>query len=580
MKKSLFNIICAVFGGLILTVGCILAERYHISTPSITSVILGYTLLCILGFIPKVRQQVCHYLCDYDWAEETQNAYFRIPDLYRRSFWIIFGFVNLAFLFHTINFMWGNQDWGAVRYDTNIKDGLTDGRFAAYWLQALLTDGKILPVLNNLWAFFGLSLGAVQLCHYWKLPQNCKTYVICGLFFAVTPYTLSWLYYTKNSIGNLWIPAIVLTALMLAENHTAYGIKLYINNLLSVLLIIIALGTNFASIEFILIALFGKMLIKVLFSDLELRVTFKRMFQNLINITTAMVIYGFIVMVLKSTNLTHAEIVPHISASLFTNMIAQFTTPLPFIDSCYLYLNLGLIIISVFTAILCAPTAKTSLRALFFLPLIGISTGITEIFTSTSAPTSVACASFYVLPLIYALSLTLILKLGGYYLKRIGYILAILLIFMSFVRLAYAQKVWKFGWDAETKLSERIISRLEKEPNFDIKHQYKLLQIGDKSLRAKYYLPQTGEQTEAALLTASYYPADNSKDAWNFYYQADFLEKNADKQQAYQHREIREYLLNQARAWPHQESIRIIGDYIIIVLDEGALAQIQKELAK
>lgn len=66
--------------------------------------------------------------------------------------------------------------------------------------------------------------------------------------------------------------------------------------------------------------------------------------------------------------------------------------------------------------------------------------------------------------------------------KRLGYALAVIVIFAGFVRVAYALKVWKFGWEAETKLAERIITRLEKLPEFNVNGHYKLLQIGEQSL--------------------------------------------------------------------------------------------------
>ena len=94
--------------------------------------------------------------------------------------------------------MWGSTDWSAVRTTIDPNESLADGRFSAFWLQQLLFNGKILPVINNFWAFLGLSLAGVFLAIYWNLPQKTSVIVLTGLLLSVNPYTLSWLYSAKT----------------------------------------------------------------------------------------------------------------------------------------------------------------------------------------------------------------------------------------------------------------------------------------------------------------------------------------------------------------------------------------------
>jgi hypothetical protein len=173
-----------------------------------------------------------------------------------------------------------------------------------------------------------------------------------------------------------------------------------------------------------------------------------------------------------------------------------------------------------------------------------------------------------------------LIKLDGEYLKRFAYTLAVLLIFMSFVRISYGLKVWKFGFDAETKLAERIITRMEKMDNFNIDKKYKLLQIGSKSLRHKYYIKKDGEQKSPELLDLAYYDEKISKDAYNFFYQADFLSKNVTIKEASQNEALKNFILKDARSWPDKNSIFIHDDYIVFVLDDKALYKAQQELSK
>ena len=116
-----------------------------------------------------------------------------------------------------------------------------------------------------------------------------------------------------------------------------------------------------------------------------------------------------------------------------------------------------------------------------------------------------------------------LIKLDSVYLKRFAYVLVCVLVFMGAVRIAYGLKVWKFGFDAETKLAERIITRMEKMDEFDIEKQYKLLQIGSQSLRKKYYIRKDKEQNSPELLDIAYYKEGIASGAYNFFYQADFL---------------------------------------------------------
>ena len=126
-------------------------------------------------------------------------------------------------------------------------------------------------------------------------------------------------------------------------------------------------------------------------------------------------------------------------------------------------------------------------------------------------------------------------------------------------------------------MAERIITRLEKMPEFNIDLKYKLLQVGEQSLRSKYYKKQPHEFYSGELLSRAYYPEGAAKEAYNFFYQADFLEED-DAGEALSVPEIRHYLLNKAQPWPYKESLFIFGQYIVIVLDDTALALLQKKL--
>ena len=586
MSRYLINLLCAVISGLIVFIAGMFATKAGMTVENgqLVFASIAVALICYVALMPVIFKKIKHICCDFDWAEEIVKLYQSIPGKYRQSFWILFGFINLAFLFHTMHFMWGNEDWGAIRSVVDHEEGIKTGAFSAYWLQELLFDGKILPVINNLWAFFGLSLAGVLLAIYWNLPQRSTPIVVTGLLCLITPYSLSVLYFAKTSLGVCWLPAIVLTALLIAEKRGQTEIRTYLYNIVSVLLFLVALGTYMPVINFIGVAIIGQIFLKTVYADIRIKDAAYRVLQGLANFMAALMIYFLILYMLKETGRLAPEnadsldlFVPLLKMPLWIKYaFLQFALSLPFMDVFYKIVYGALTLLGLFTLIFKAPNAMAAARGLILLPLLILASLLALIFCADPA-VHFARMTFFGLPFVYALMFLIIIRLGGVYLCRIGYVLAVVLIFMNFVRIAYAEKVWKFGWDAETKLAERIITRLEKMPEFDINRQYQLLQVGEKSLRAKYYMKTPYERDNGELLNRAYYPQGAAKEAYNFFYQTDFLSGDAESS-ALDDPQIKDYLLTKARAWPAKESLFIYGNYIVLVLDETALAQLRNSL--
>ena len=584
MIKYIFQFFCAVFCGLIFWVGGAFAQKLGWLAADVY--LIEYACLIALAvyvlLIPEVGRKIKHLFCDYDWADETVRLYKSVPSVNRKSFWVLFGFINLAFLFHTINFMWGNEDWGAVRSVVNPQEGIEQGAFSLYWWQELLFEGKILPVINNLTAFAGLSLAGVLLALYWKLPQRVLPIVVCGLIFAVTPYTLTVLYFAKTSLAVCLLPAMVLTALLLAEKKALSPVNAYFYNIVSILLLLWAFGTYMPMINLVFLLLLGKVLLKTVAGAESFRDSFQSIKQGVADFTAALMIYWLILLVLVEIGKLPAV---DFSWSLLADplvrlprvlgyALTQFLQPLPFMELGYKFLYLLGAVWALFVLIFKAPDAKASLRGIVLVPFLLLASVSALAFLHHPSE-HVVQMTFFGLPFLFALVFVLLIRLGGGVVYRLTFVLAFCLIFMNFVRVAYAEKVWKFGWDAETKLAERIITRLEKMPEFDINRQYKLLQIGEQSLRSKYYIKGKNEANSGALLNRAYYAEGKGKDAYNFFYQTDFLSGDA-QIEAFNDAAIRDFLLNKAQAWPSKNSIYIYGEYIVLVLDEGRLAQAQQ----
>ena len=572
------SIIIGLFG--------VILNMYGVSiTPSTITIfsILGFIITYILQK-PSIAQYIKNLFCNYDWADETIKLYQSIPHIYRKSFWISFGLINLAFLFHTINFMWGGYDWQAVRTTVDSSQSLKDGFFSAYLLQNLLFDGKILPVINNLWSFLGLSLTGILLAIYFQITTSTLAIVVLTLIFSVTPYTLGWLYFTQNTLGHLWAPALSMIAILLSNKDASSVNKKYVYNLIAISLFIISLGTFFPVINFILITILGRILLGIGVNGVNFRKALSRQLQNITNLTAAILIYIFVILLLKDANISpniynisFIYVIYSIPATI-KNMFLQFTTTLPFIGIEYKILYLTITLLAVFSLILKTPTVKSALKSLIMLPIILFASQLSTLFFVTNY--HVVTVAFYSLPILYALMYSILIRINSPLLKRITYALAIIAIFSSFVRISYALKVWKFGFDAETKLVERIITRMERMPEFNVDNQYKLIQIGSKSLRSKYYLAQANETESKALLSLPYYIEGKAKDAYNFFYQADFVSEDASIDTIKNNKTIRDFIIYKARPYPAKESIFIHDDYIIFILDENALIEAQRRITE
>ncbi len=63
---------------------------------------------------------------------------------------ISFLIINFAFLFHSLNFMWGNHDVAFIKNELLLSSGLFEGRFTQFIPYRLLAMGQILPILFSI----------------------------------------------------------------------------------------------------------------------------------------------------------------------------------------------------------------------------------------------------------------------------------------------------------------------------------------------------------------------------------------------------------------------------------------------
>ncbi len=513
-------------------------------------------------------------------AEAKLAAYWNgLDGRLKKAFWLAFAAINLAFLFHTVNFMFGDHDWTYVRGAVAWNEGAFEGRPLHFLLQSALFGGSVLPLLNNLAAFAALALGGILLARYWRLPLTTFNYTLFAVFIGILPYTLVWLYYAKDTLINLSLPLICIAGAATAE--AAVSARKPWLHLVAVALLFWAFASYAAVVNLIGIILLSGILLAYVYQKAALWAAVK---QKLPAVADAMVALALYLLALKTAALTSEyntkaiglDYLPQKLAETLGAMLAQFTTPLPFME--YKFKLLLLLLTLAGVALLLFYGGKRR-----FVPVVALLFAILfcskfayfiadergQILAEMENFAFVPRLDFYGLAYVYALALACILSAPAGKFRKAAVILAIVIAFMSLVRDMYAQKVWKLGFDAEMKAHERIVSRLEQYPGFNPARKYRLLQIGSLSLRQNYYRKSTGEETSLDLLETSYTPEFMSRIVYNFYYPEDVFYANATASEL--SRQGQDFVRDKAAPWPSPDSIYIDNDIVVIVLTETAL---------
>ena len=295
--------------------------------------------------------------------------YKKIPQGIKKSVVISFLIINFAFLFHSINFMFGDHDWLYVRGGTFWKEGSFEGRPLHFVLQGVFFNGQILPILNNIISFFALSLSGIMLAKYWKIPVSTLNYTLFTVLIAVLPYTLVWLYYAKDALINLCLPLIAISALVISEK-ASINKNIYLH-MLSQLLFVFAFSSYMAIISYIGICFVGKVIFAYIYEDKSFVSIVKQHIYSVLDVFIATLIFVVILKIIPptseyNTNLISMDyVLPKLKDTLVA-MVAQFVITLPFMDIKFKILLLVLSFVG-FVIMLCKGGSDK------FLPIICLS---------------------------------------------------------------------------------------------------------------------------------------------------------------------------------------------------------------
>lgn len=477
------------------------------------------------------------------------------------------------------NFIWGNHDWMPIYYGNKISSGLIEGRFSQFILQCLLFSGNILPVLN---IFFGFILYAVAFTilytRFWGFSTTKNAYL--PLIAAVSlPYICDILYFQFIIFSQLSWPLIIVFALITAQKATSKHFITY--TFLSSLLLLTAIGGYPACAN-----LFVTATTLWLINQKETSLThlIKLAFPFFLSLCLSFLCLYFTHMWLKQHdymiemyNNRYGSLAYYLQKILPTLNLAvkSLLQPQPFFPL-FLKFILTLTILSglidvfvrhqtIIQKTICLILIIILLLCLKFSTLLATQAP-NDYFTINDPIAFMLRADFYSIPCLILYCLSRLSAHKKLFLKNLSTITCILLIFTNLKTDLNFSKVQILGFRAETLLQERIINRLEESPQYKPGNYYTFVQIGEISLRPRYYLNTTQEKYGFYTLKTPYSRHWLANENYNFYAPHEFVLSGRSISAEDITPQMFDYLLKEKAIWPSAKSTFINDKYYIIPL--------------
>ena len=483
------------------------------------------------------------------------------------------------------NFIWGNHDWLPLIRGNHLSSGLIEGRFSQFFLQCLLFSGNILPILNTI-AGFALYAGALTLLYtrFFGFTVTQKSYLIITTV-ALLPYIGEILYFRFIDFSQLsW--TLIITLSLLAAQKAGKSNYYLAFIFLSTFLLLTAIGGYPACINLFVTA---TTLWLINQKDLSFTRLTKISFPFFISLCLAFLFLYLIHIWLKKQgymielyNNRHGSITDYLQTLIPTIILSlqSLIQPQPFFP-------LSLKIILTLTVILgLAETVrarKTIYQKTIILTLIVIlllclkfsawlaNQKQDDYFSINDPATFMLRADFYSIPCLILYCLHKLFSGKNLFLKNTAATICILLIFINLNTDINFSKVQILGFHSENLLQERIINRLEESPHYRPNNNYTLVQVGEISLRPKYYQASAREKYGLYTLKTPYSRHWLVHENYNFYAPHEFILSGRSISKEDITSQMYDYLLKEKNIWPSPDAIYIDDKYYIIPLtSEGA----------
>ncbi|MBR2273888.1 MAG: hypothetical protein IJ864_03535 [Alphaproteobacteria bacterium] len=506
-----------------------------------------------------------------------------IPTAQDYKIWIIsYLAINITFLYHSLNLLWGNHDVTFIKDKIFLSSGIFEGRFSQFIPQWLLTNGQILPIINNLIGFAFLTLALWLLAKYWKIPQSTLSYTLLIIFAATQPYTLSWLYFTFITISCLFWCGLVILGLYLSAylNQSYHKLQL---SIVAITCFYLALGGYPPVINTIFVCLCGKITISYLYQHQSYTSIWHQQKYTLLNIILAALLFKLTLWFLPPQKVYNLELITlaAIPAKLLTTLkiiFNQFFVTLPFMERGYKLVLFLMVCIAFITATTPPKSISQTISAIGLLFITVVASAVTT-FIAVAPTEYVARIDFYGLGFVYTFSLALLMFCRVPIIKSLTLLIALILIFMNIINDYRAQKIWHQGFIAEFQILDDITERIENHPQFDSHNQYRFYQIGDISLRKKYYHDRYTKD-EPFLLSLPYLAIWQGARLAEFYSPFNYIDHQTPLLPQDITPQVYNYINSIARPYPHPNCIFLNKDIILVIYNQDGLTEFRRKITK
>ena len=608
-------------------------------SPFSKAIIKYYVALMILFTLALIFYNVfkseVHRFFAFLKAESLPQAiwqgYKNINPLYRHTFWIVFIACNIVFGFHTVQFLWGNHDWHTIIGKNSILFTLVQGRYTQNAISMFLQGEKLLPILNNILAFLGLSLASVWLCMYLNIQRKLWIWVIVGLILTLQPFTLTRMYFAFQVAGLFIAVAIGMLGFVLAKKAGEYStaaqigggnalyskrsLKPYILCFLSILCIHWGIASYQPFIDTALILLCGGIIAIIIDNKGNLKTSLYKSRFLIISVVLAGISYKITLDILKklgtvgefyNNKLVHFNEMPeHIVLAIklgFGNLFKY--------DVAFMPLSMTIlfaIFLVIFFVLLVCSKLKFKAKFFIFILLCGAIFGsqmhnvLAETIIDNPIVDYYGLMFVRILFVILAFKVCIVFTYNSKLVQNLYFVISIILIYICVMQDLYFQKVQKLAFDSEIRVFNRVLSRIEQNENFSYEKQYCGIMFGEFPNFGKKYLHNViGNKYNTAqtlsifnsrvieswnvILIFNMFMPHNIFSKCNFfssnyqYHKLSYTNKDKSTMLNIIYRLDKAGILEKLQPYPHKDSVVVFEDIIVIVADKVSLDEIRQTI--
>lgn len=483
------------------------------------------------------------------------------------------------------NFLWGNHDWTPLIANNDIKSGLIEGRFSQYIFLNLLFDGNVLPILNISFGFIAYSLSLILLTvKIFNFSIKGLSKVIILISIITLPYIIEILYFQFICLTQLIWPLVITISIYYAKKATEEN-KI-INTLVSSALLLLATGGYPASINMYIT-------ISCLLFMQNKNTHFKEIKSNIIKFCPYIISAVSSLILLKITYIYLQN--NHLMLNLYNNStigisdllykiphtikigILSLIQPQPFFSLIFKITTFTIFAIFSATYIFSQKTSKAKIIHTILILILLLSIKLSAFLTNETADNYFAQfdpiafmvrTDFYSIPTLILFSAFYLNNQKNYLYKNIIFVFSLILLWINILANYNFSKTFILGFKAENLLTDRVTSRILSHPDFIHQKKYSLLQIGEFSLRHKYYIPDILEKYGYYTLNTPFTRYWTAQEYYNFYTPDVFVKNSNTLSINNIDKNFEEFISAKIKTWPNKDSIFINKSHIIVILTE------------